>query len=150
MKTDLFINPTKSNYSLSNACGPWSRRSRKSGRFPDLNHILWPLSLELHSQAIYYSPLGVLLRKIFGSILLSQICSQTRNTNMPEKCQVISLSILWNRTHFLKNIFSALTILLTISKWIPSWKRISRRNKPPPPKNKLARCTMSSAQELLI
>jgi len=74
MKTDLFINPTKSNYSLWSACRPRSRRSRKSRRFPDLNHILWPLSLELHSQAIYYSPLRIFLKKIFGPLLLNQIC----------------------------------------------------------------------------
>lgn len=149
MKTDLFINPTKSNYSLWNACRSWSRRSRKSRRFPDLNHTLWPLSLEWHSQAIYCSPLGVLLRKIFGFILSRQVCTQTRSTDMPDTCQVISLRILWNRTYFLRKIFfSALTIPLTICTWIPNWKWISRRNKPPPPKNKLSRCTMSSAPKL--
>lgn len=108
MKTDLFINPTKSNYSLWNACRSWSRKSRKSRRFPDLKHTLWPSSLEWHSQAIYCSPLGVLLRKIFDFILLRQVCTQTRNTDMPDTCQVISLRILWKRMYFLRKAFFCL------------------------------------------
>lgn len=105
MKTDLFINPTKSNYSPWNACRSWSRRGRKSRKFPDLNHTLWPLSSEWHSQAIYCSPLGVLLRKVFGFVLLRQVCTETGNTDMPDTCQVISLRILWNRTYFLRKVF---------------------------------------------